>query len=50
MTLTSLPLYNFNNGSLMIIIFAFVCLGLIGSIFLFMTGSKEDKDGPENTK
>lgn len=44
MILTTLPFYNFNNDSLMVIIFAFVCVGLIISVFLFMIGSEKDKD------
>lgn len=41
---TTLPLYNFENGSFMIYFFMFVCLGLVAVIFLFMAGGSKKKD------
>ena len=39
------PLYSHSNGSfIMIIIFALVCLGLVGAIMLMMNGDKKKKN------
>lgn len=45
-----LPMYNFSNGAIMIIIFAIVCIALVSALFLMMRGSsrkKENKEGEE---
>ncbi|MEC4114561.1 hypothetical protein [Myroides pelagicus] len=49
MILQNLPLYNFNNGTFMIIIFALVCVGLVLALFMFLGGSPKikDQDKPE---
>jgi len=44
MNLMNLPLYNFANGTFMIIIFGLVCVGLVVALFLFMGGSSKNKD------
>lgn len=44
MNLMNLPLYNFANGTFMIIIFGLVCVGLVVAIFLFMGGSSKNND------
>ncbi|MTG98008.1 MULTISPECIES: hypothetical protein [Myroides] len=44
MALQNLPLYNFANGTLMIIIFALVCVGLVIALFMFMGGSPKLPD------
>ncbi|WP_199268624.1 hypothetical protein [Myroides fluvii] len=49
MNLMNLPLYNFANGTFMIIIFGLVCVGLVIAIFMFMGGSpKKEEDDDEN--
>lgn len=45
---TTLPLYNFENGSFMIYFFMFVCLGLVAAIFLFMAGGSKKKDDEDD--
>ncbi|MGS4346675.1 hypothetical protein ACKUSY_13985 [Myroides odoratus] len=44
MNLMNLPLYNFANGTFMIIIFGLVCVGLVVAIFMFMGGSSKKND------
>ncbi|WP_197429538.1 hypothetical protein [Myroides odoratus] len=50
MNLMNLPLYNFANGTFMIIIFGLVCVGLVVAIFMFMGGSPKKKDDEEENK
>ncbi|WP_353119122.1 hypothetical protein [Myroides odoratus] len=50
MNLMNLPLYNFANGTFMIIIFGLVCVGLVVAIFMFMGGSPKKKDEEEENK
>jgi len=38
-----IPLYSFNNGTFMIVVFALVCLGLIIAILLFMNSGTNKK-------
>lgn len=45
----NIPLYNFNNGTLMIIIFALVCVALVVAVFLFMSGGKKSTIEESNT-
>jgi len=40
----SITLYNWNNGVIMIAIFALVCLTLIGILVNFMMSGKKEKD------
>lgn len=44
MNLINLPLYNFANGTFMIIIFGLVCVGLVIAIFLLMGGSSKKNE------
>ncbi|WP_410879730.1 hypothetical protein [Myroides sp. DW712] len=44
MNLMNLPLYNFANGTFMIIIFGLVCVGLVVAIFMFMGGSSKKNE------
>jgi flagellar basal body-associated protein FliL len=40
-----LPLYSHSNGTfIMIIIFALVCLGLVGAVMLMMNSDKKKKN------
>jgi len=41
-------LYNWNNGVVMISIFALVCLILVGVLVNFMTSGKQDKGNEDN--
>ncbi|WHT40162.1 hypothetical protein QNH98_05950 [Myroides sp. mNGS23_01] len=50
MNLMNLPLYNFANGTFMIIIFGLVCVGLVVAIFMFMGGSPKRKMMKKKTK
>ncbi|WP_010254849.1 hypothetical protein [Myroides injenensis] len=50
MTLQNLPLYNFGNGTFMIIIFALVCVGLVVALFMFMGGSPKLPDTDDETQ
>ena len=43
----NIALYNWNNGVIMIAIFALVCLGLIGLLISSMTNSDRDKEEPK---
>ena len=49
MTLQNLPLYNFNNGTFMIIIFGLVCVGLVVALFLLMGPSKKNDENSDET-
>ncbi len=52
MTLLHFPLYNFANGTFMIIIFALVCVGLVVALAIFLSsGSKSNNltDISDNT-
>ncbi len=40
----SIALYNWNNGVIMIAIFALVCVVLVAFLIKFMTTSDRDKD------
>lgn len=50
MTLHNLPLYNFGNGTFMIIIFALVCVALVIALFMMMGNSKKVNDDDEKTE
>ncbi|MHC5202908.1 hypothetical protein [Myroides sp. LJL119] len=40
MALNNIPLYNFGNGTLMIIIFVLVCVILVVALLLFISSGK----------
>ncbi|MHC5355047.1 hypothetical protein ACYSNX_12980 [Myroides sp. LJL115] len=40
MTLNNIPLYNFSNGALMILIFVIVCVLLVVALILFISSGK----------
>jgi hypothetical protein len=40
----TIALYNWNNGVIMIGIFALVCVILIATLIIFMTGGKKKQD------
>ena len=46
MTSLSIALQNYNNGVVMIAVFAIVCLILVGLLIKFMTTSDREKDEP----
>tara|TARA_R100001377_G_scaffold76754_1_gene53789 strand:- start:752 stop:919 length:168 start_codon:yes stop_codon:yes gene_type:complete len=43
----ALPLYNWNNGVIMIAIFALVCVTLVGILINFMMGGKKNNETQE---
>jgi flagellar basal body-associated protein FliL len=43
----NLALYNWNNGVIMIAIFALVCITLVGILINFMMGGKKKEDTEE---
>lgn len=43
----AIPLYSWNNGAIMIAIFAIVCITLVGILINFMMGGKKDKEKNE---
>ncbi len=43
----NIALYNWNNGVIMIIIFAVVCLGLVAFLVNSMTSNDRDKEEPK---
>lgn len=47
MTNLSISLYSWTNGAIMIAIFGFVCIALVGIIIKFMMGGKKDEDANE---
>ncbi|MDR0230284.1 MAG: hypothetical protein LBI72_14660 [Flavobacteriaceae bacterium] len=49
MKIANIPLYNFNNGTFMIIVFAVVCVALVAALFLFLgTAPKKNEENEEN--
>ncbi|WP_199757292.1 hypothetical protein [Formosa maritima] len=42
-----LALYNWNNGVIMIAVFALVCITLVGILINFMMGGKKKEDSEE---
>ena len=44
---TSIALYNWTNGVIMIAVFAAVCVALITALVIFMTSGKKNTDQPE---
>ncbi len=38
----TLPLVNWSNGIIMIVVFALVCIGLVTALVLFMRSGKEE--------
>lgn len=42
----NIALYNWSNGVIMIAIFGFVCLALVGFLVKFMTSSDRKNDEP----
>ncbi|WP_164483823.1 hypothetical protein [Lacinutrix jangbogonensis] len=47
MTSLSIALQNYNNGVVMIAVFALVCAILVGLLIKFMATSDRDKDEPK---
>ncbi|MFV0566499.1 MAG: hypothetical protein ACK5NB_11795 [Flavobacteriaceae bacterium] len=48
MTTQTIALSNWNNGVVMIAVFALVCLALIGFLVKFMSSSDKKNDGSES--
>ncbi|MFK5973481.1 MAG: hypothetical protein QM485_09385 [Flavobacteriaceae bacterium] len=44
MMLHTLPLVNYNNGIIMIAVFAMVCVALVTMLVLFMNSGKKKED------
>ncbi len=47
MKLLHFPLYNFVNGTFIIIIFALVCIGLIIALAMLVSSGSKDKNSKE---
>jgi len=43
----AIPLYSWTNGTIMIAIFAVVCISLVGILINFMMGGKKNEDTKE---
>ncbi|MDO1512274.1 hypothetical protein Q2T41_06355 [Maribacter confluentis] len=44
MMLQQLPLVNWSNGVIMIIVFAGVCIALVGIVLMLMNGDKKKQE------
>jgi len=47
MVAQNIVLYSWTNGAIMIAVFGFVCLSLIGILINFMLGGKKKEDNEE---
>lgn len=50
MTLLHFPLYNFANGTFMIVIFALVCIGLVIALAIFMNSGSKSENSTDSFK